>query len=137
MPESANPPPSDADLHATAARLNYAINVFAQPSRISIGDNEIIEAEGAWQWSVRRRGGNVAVGHSCGSPELAFDRALSTLRELLSELPPQDAGATGGFFTGAYVDPPLTSNWFDLIRASSILGGIQATHGAIHTSREF
>lgn len=137
MPESANPPPSDAELHAIAARLHYAINVIPQPPRTSFGDNEIIEAEGAWQWSVKCRGNNMAYGHSCGSPELAFDRALSTLRELLCEPISQAGWATGGW-TGVggstptdaaranlsvsghvSISPQLTSRWAYRLQADA------------------
>lgn len=155
MPESANPPLSDADLQALAARLNYAINVFPQPSRISIGSGEVVEVDGAWQWSVRYRGGNRATGHSCGSPELAFDRALSTLRELLHETPVND-NAIGGGFTGASLrretrrladtvhygreNAPSTGlEWLNLLRATPLWGDTQTAHETTYaeTSREF
>ena len=77
MPDSA---PTD-DLWARLTGLGYSINVMPQDRRINHSE-EIVEVTGKWQWNVKMRSANLRTGHSCDTPQIAFDRALSALREL-------------------------------------------------------
>lgn len=111
MPESTSLPLSNAELHRRALASGYQINVLPQAAHASFGSGEtteIVDTESAWQWSVRYRTTALASGHSCASPQMAFEQALSALRGMVPEAEGALANrfAAGGF---TYIDSrPVT-----------------------------
>lgn len=101
--------------HFHRAASQYNIQVLPQASRSSFtidGVEAIVETHNAWQWSVRNRGAAVAVGHSCATPQLAFERALAKLREIAGgsgEPAPVDPGpASAGETVREYLERTYT-----------------------------
>lgn len=123
MPERA----TDAEFHERAVQAGYAINVLPQPPRTSVNGHEIVEVEGGWQWNIRLRGHtNIATGHSCGTPQIAFDRALAKLRELVAaaEQAPapltQQASQVGSPSSSRLTFASLNDAWSELLRGVTV-----------------
>lgn len=115
MPDSTETPPTRPNIWALAHQT--ALQLFVTPQQAAgtfqrtDGTQERVLRSGLWQWSVKRRGAVVEFGHSCETPGIAYEQAISTLTKLAiesanpdEEILTQDSGGIihgGGMIRGA------------------------------------